>query len=148
MNDFIKKLIDRNFTGNIYVKSSSVQGNKCSTDICNGITHFNEKKNVDIIIITRGGGSITDLWEFNNENIIKAIHNSKLPIGCGIGHEKDYTICDDVCDITASTPTSIAYSITSDKHLITNLHNNKDDILQIIDNKLELSERFSSKINL
>ena len=73
-----------------------------------GIKYFNSTKNVDLIIIARGGGSIEELWAFNEEKLAYAIYNSKIPIITGIGHETDFTIADFVADYRAPTPSAAA----------------------------------------
>ena len=77
-------------------------------DIARGIKYFNSSKNVDLIIIARGGGSIEELWAFNEENLAYEIYNSKIPIITGIGHETDFTIADFVSDYRAPTPSAAA----------------------------------------
>lgn len=152
MSDFLKALKNRAFFGNIYIKPCIVQGSKCSKEITKAIYEFNKEKKVDIIIITRGGGSILDLWEFNDEKIIQAIYESKLPIGCGIGHEKDNTLCDHVCDISASTPTSIANTITLNKinyndNLLIYKNNIQKMIYQIFEKQVNRLNNFINKFN-
>ena len=93
---------------NIKVFNSLVQGNEAYKDIVQGIRYFNIENNVDVIIIARGGGSIEDLWAFNNEILAEEIYKSKIPIVSGVGHETDVTICDFVSDLRASTPTAAA----------------------------------------
>src|SRR5699024_444954 len=87
---------------NIKVFNSLVQGNEAYKDIVQGIRYFNIENNVDVIIIARGGGSIEDLWAFNNEILAEEIYKSKIPIVSGVGHETDVTICDFVSDLRAS----------------------------------------------
>ncbi len=93
---------------NIKVFNSLVQGSEAYKDIIQGIRYFNIEKNVDVIIIARGGGSLEDLWAFNNEILAEEIFKSQIPIVSGVGHETDFTICDFVSDLRASTPTAAA----------------------------------------
>lgn len=93
---------------NIKIFDSLVQGQEAYKDIIQGIRYFNIENNVDVIIIARGGGSIEDLWAFNNEVLAEEIYKSKIPIVSGVGHETDFTICDFVSDLRASTPTAAA----------------------------------------
>ena len=93
---------------NIKIFDSLVQGIDAYKDIIQGIRYFNIENNVDVIIIARGGGSIEDLWTFNNEILAEEIYKSKIPIVSGVGHETDFTICDFVSDLRASTPTASA----------------------------------------
>src|SRR5471030_150510 len=83
---------------------ASVQGINAYKEIITGINYFNKKKSVDIIIVGRGGGSIEELWNFNEEELAKAIFNSKIPIISAVGHEIDFTISDFVADVRAATP--------------------------------------------
>ena len=76
-----------------------MQGIDAYKDIIQGIRYFNIENNVDVIIIARGGGSIEDLWTFNNEILAEEIYKSKIPIVSGVGHETDFTICDFVSDL-------------------------------------------------
>lgn len=87
---------------------SLVQGEDAPLDLIGGIDYFNIMNNVDVIIIGRGGGSIEDLWAFNNEMLAYAVFNSKIPVISGVGHEVDFTICDFVADMRAPTPSAAA----------------------------------------
>ncbi len=87
---------------------SLVQGEDASSNLIYGIEFFNITESVDVIIIGRGGGSIEDLWAFNDEYLAKAIYNSKIPVVSGVGHEIDFTICDFVADVRAATPSAAA----------------------------------------
>lgn len=86
----------------------TVQGIKSAKDICEGIKFFNEMQNVDTIIVGRGGGSIEELWSFNEEIVAREVFNSKIPIISAVGHETDFTICDFVADMRAPTPSAAA----------------------------------------
>ncbi len=90
-----------------------VQGETASKTICQAIKDMN-KTDADVIIIARGGGSVEDLWPFNNEELAYAIYNSKIPIISGVGHETDFTICDFVADLRAPTPSAAAELATPD----------------------------------
>ena len=93
---------------NIKLYSVSVQGKTSASEICNGIKFFNDVNNVDTIILARGGGSIEELWSFNEEIVAREIFNSKIPIISAIGHETDFTIADFVSDMRAPTPSAAA----------------------------------------
>lgn len=97
-----------------------VQGPEAPYELTKAVEYFNIENNVDIIIIGRGGGSIEDLWAFNDENLARAIYNSKIPVISGVGHEIDFTICDFVADIRAATPSAAAEIATCDINEITN----------------------------
>ncbi len=108
LQDILNVSKRKNNMVNIKVFNSLVQGREAYKDIIQGIRYFNIEKNVDVIIIARGGGSLEDLWAFNNEILAEEIFKSKIPIVSGVGHETDFTICDFVSDLRASTPTAAA----------------------------------------
>lgn len=87
---------------------SLVQGDGAHLQLIDAINKFNSQNAADVIIIGRGGGSIEDLWEFNNENLARAVYNSHIPIISAVGHETDFTICDFVADLRAPTPSAAA----------------------------------------
>lgn len=92
----------------------NVQGDKSAEDICSGIEFFNRMENVDTIIVGRGGGSLEELWSFNEEIVAREIFKSKIPIISAVGHETDFTICDFVSDMRAPTPSAAAEIATPD----------------------------------
>ena len=85
-----------------------------------GIDYFNRQKNVDVLIIGRGGGSMEDLWPFNEEGLARAIYRSRIPIISAVGHETDYTISDFVADLRAPTPSAAAELVVKDKREMKN----------------------------
>lgn len=85
-----------------------VQGDGTGEIIAHAVSDFNYLKCAEVIIIARGGGSAEDLWEFNNENLARAIYNSEIPVISGVGHETDFTICDFAADLRAPTPSAAA----------------------------------------
>ena len=91
---------------NIVLYPAAVQGEGAAQTIVNGIKYFNKAKNVDTIIIGRGGGSLEDLWPFNEEITARAIYESEIPIISAVGHETDFTIADFVADLRAPTPSA------------------------------------------
>ena len=92
----------------IYVYPTLVQGEDAKNSIVKNIELANEQKLVDVLIVGRGGGSIEDLWAFNEKIVAQAIYNSKLPVISAVGHETDFTIADFVADKRAATPTAAA----------------------------------------
>ena len=103
-----------------------VQGEGASREIAEGIRRFNRMKNADVIIIGRGGGSLEDLWAFNEEEVARAIYHSGIPVISAVGHETDYTISDFVADLRAPTPSAAAELVVKDKReLKRNLHHLK-----------------------
>ncbi len=106
---------------NIVLYPSLVQGAEAPFELIRAIEYFNIANNVDVIIIGRGGGSIEDLWAFNDEGLARAIFNSKIPVISGVGHEIDFTICDFVADVRAATPSAAAEIATTDIRDILNI---------------------------
>jgi len=109
----------RRFSGvQIVLFPVTVQGPTSAGEIVNAIESFNLAKNIDVIIVARGGGSLEDLWSFNEEIVARAIFNSTIPIISAIGHETDYTIADMVADYRAPTPSAAAEIAVPDKREI------------------------------
>jgi exodeoxyribonuclease VII large subunit len=98
-----------------------VQGEGASGEIAEAVKYFNQWTDVDVIIVGRGGGSLEDLWAFNEEAVARAIYHSKIPILSAVGHETDYTISDFVADLRAPTPSAAAELVVRDKREIKNI---------------------------
>jgi len=98
----------------IYLFPTLVQGENAASNIVRMIEYANTFDDIDTIILGRGGGSIEDLWAFNEEVVARAIYNSRIPIISGVGHEIDFTISDFVADLRAPTPTGAALMATPD----------------------------------
>jgi exodeoxyribonuclease VII large subunit len=92
-----------------------VQGEGASGEIVEAIKYFNQWTDVDVIIVGRGGGSLEDLWAFNEEPVARAIYDSRIPIISAVGHETDYTVSDFVADLRAPTPSAAAELVVRDK---------------------------------
>ncbi|MGE5328790.1 MAG: exodeoxyribonuclease VII large subunit [Deltaproteobacteria bacterium] len=115
----IKDIINvasRRFPGiQIVLFPVSVQGTTAAGEVANAIEDFNRTDSVDVIIVARGGGSLEDLWAFNEEIVARAIFNSRIPIISAVGHETDYTIADMVADFRAPTPSAAAEIAVPDR---------------------------------
>ncbi len=93
---------------------ASVQGTSAASEIAAAIRWFDQQQNVDVLIIGRGGGSLEDLWPFNEEVVARAVHECSIPIVSAVGHETDFSISDFVADFRAATPTQAAVAIVPD----------------------------------
>jgi len=107
IQDMITTIRRRNPLCVIYFRETLVQGDEAKFDIVNAIQELNQVP-LDVIIVGRGGGSLEDLWAFNEEIVARAIFNSRIPIISAVGHETDFTIADFVADKRAPTPTAAA----------------------------------------
>lgn len=112
-------VLKRRYPVNVKFFPTTVQGESAAESIVHSIEALN-KTDVDVIIVGRGGGSIEDLWSFNEETVARAIFNSKIPIISAVGHETDYTIADFVADIRAPTPSAAAEIAVPDKQELFN----------------------------
>ena len=93
---------------------AAVQGAGAAAEIVAAIAAANAHAKVDVLVVARGGGSIEDLWAFNEEVVARAVFGSDIPVVSGVGHETDFTICDFVADVRAPTPTGAAALVTPD----------------------------------
>ena len=115
VKDIISVMQRRNPAINIIIYPTLVQGELAAQDICKAINLANKRNECDVIIVGRGGGSMEDLWPFNEEAVVRAIYNSTLPIISAVGHEIDTTLSDYVADLRAPTPSAAAELVSSDK---------------------------------
>lgn len=118
----------------LVIASCRVQGDGAAVDIASSIRLFNQIKDIDLIIVGRGGGSLEDLWAFNEEVVARAIFESTIPVISAVGHEIDFTISDFVADLRAPTPSAAIELATP----------NKEDLFAFID---EFSYYFTQKIS-
>ena len=108
IHDIMVKIKERMPILKVTLIDVRVQGEGAALEISNAIKKFNADNEVEVIIVARGGGSLEDLWAFNEEILVRAVFASKIPIISGVGHEVDYTLCDFVADVRAPTPTAAA----------------------------------------
>lgn len=109
-------ILNRRFPSlDVILNPVKVQGEGASSEIALAIKEFNKFGNIDVLIIGRGGGSLEDLWAFNEEIVARAIYHSKIPIISAVGHEIDFTIADFVADLRAPTPSAAAELVVKDK---------------------------------
>jgi exodeoxyribonuclease VII large subunit len=112
IRDIIKVATRRCPLSDIILYPAAVQGKESAYELTRAVEHFNLIDNVDVIIIGRGGGSLEDLWSFNDEALARAIFASNIPVVSAVGHEIDFTICDFVADVRAATPSHAAELVT------------------------------------
>ncbi|SFC96858.1 exodeoxyribonuclease VII large subunit [Clostridium uliginosum] len=134
IRDIINVTTRRNSLVDIVLYPAKVQGEGAYKEIIKGIEYFNKKKNVDLIIVGRGGGSIEELWNFNEEDVAMAIFNSKIPIISAVGHEVDFTISDFVADFRAATPSQAAEISVP---LLSDINDKIYDISRTLDMKIQ-----------
>lgn len=108
LSDVLTTLARRSPALPVILYPASVQGSGAAAEIADAIALANSRGEVDVLIVCRGGGSIEDLWAFNEEAVARAVLDSRIPVISGIGHETDFTICDFVADVRAPTPTGAA----------------------------------------
>lgn len=133
----ILTVLGRRYPVNILFIPTVVQGDSAAQSIVNSICALN-KTDVDLIILGRGGGSIEDLWAFNEEVVVRAIFNSRIPIISAVGHETDYTIADFVADVRAPTPSAAAEIAVPDRLELAN------HIKRLGDRLIENQNRYAS----
>jgi len=115
LRDILTTLRRRWPAAGVVIYPTAVQGDGAAADIARAIRTANDRAEVDVLIVGRGGGSIEDLWAFNEEAVARAVFESALPVVSGVGHETDFTICDFVADVRAPTPTAAAAAVTPDR---------------------------------
>ncbi len=132
----IANIISRRFPlVELFLYPVNVQGPGAAEEIANAIEQFNKYKNIDVMIICRGGGSLEDLWAFNEEIVARAIFNSEIPIISAVGHETDFTISDFVADLRAPTPSAAAELVVPNTPEI--IENIKNFIYTIKENAID-----------
>lgn len=135
----IFNVLSRRFpSAEVVLRPTQVQGDGAAQDIAKAIYVFNEYNAADVLIVGRGGGSIEDLWAFNEEVVARAVFASEIPVISAVGHETDYTICDFVADLRAPTPSAAAELAVPDRlELKSELISYKQHILNLTKNKLD-----------
>lgn len=136
IQDIINIVNRRNPAVNIFLYPAKVQGMGAESTLCEGVQYFSERKNVDVVIVARGGGSFEDLMPFNSEILARAIYASAIPVVSAVGHETDYTICDFVSSLRAPTPSAAAELLTKDSGEV------KNRLLQTFDRIVSLYNHF------
>ena len=138
LRDVISTLKRRNKSLEVFIYPTPVQGKMAPQRIIEAIQLANQRDEVDVLIICRGGGSIEDLWSFNDELVAREIFSSRLPVISAVGHQTDITISDFVADLRAPTPTAAAEIVSkSYEELLGNLDYFKSNLLNLIQDKIE-----------
>lgn len=142
VRDIINVIQRRNKSLDIILYPAKVQGENAADSIIEGIRYFNNEKSVDVIILGRGGGSIEELWAFNNRELAYEIFNSRIPTVSAVGHEVDFTISDFVSDMRAPTPSAAGELVSpSLQEMINDLLNKKEFLNRAIDRRFLNSKR-------
>lgn len=138
IKDFLTTL-KRRFPGvRVLLYPSAVQGREASAQIINALKKLDKLGFIDVIVITRGGGSLEELWPFNDESLARAIFALKTPVVSAVGHETDFTIADFVADRRASTPTAAAEMIVPEiNELLQQLEMQKQRLKSLLKNRLK-----------
>ena len=136
----ILRILRRRFRNmNVLIYPVKVQGEGAAGEVVEGVKYFNREPNVDVVIVARGGGSLEDLWAFNEEVVARAIAASGIPVISAVGHETDFTIADFVADLRAPTPSAAAELVVHRKQdYLTELEDRARRMTQIV--RLQLSE--------
>ncbi len=147
IKDIINVSTRRNPNVNIKLYPVPVQGKGAEDKIAEAIRIMNENKVADVLILARGGGSIEDLWPFNEEIVARAIYESQIPIISAVGHETDFTIADFVADLRAPTPSAAAELAQADIYEVTKkLNTYQDRLRQALKRKVEVMRLRYEKI--
>jgi len=112
IRDMLRVLARRNASLHVLIYPAKVQGEGAGREIAEGVRYLNSRPDIDVIIAGRGGGSIEDLWAFNEEIVARAIFESRIPVISAVGHEVDFTISDFVADLRAPTPSAAAEMVS------------------------------------
>ena len=116
--DFLKVALQRFPSQPIEIFPVRVQGKEAAPEICAALAALNDLKRSDVIVLCRGGGSIEDLWPFNEESVARAIYGSIIPVVSAVGHEIDFTIADFVADVRAPTPSAAAEAVVPNRRIL------------------------------
>lgn len=138
VQDMIHILGRRFPVAKLYLYPALVQGSNAPESLRNGLAFFNDCHPVDLILIGRGGGAPEDLWAFNDEQLVRAVVASRIPVISAVGHESDYTLCDFAADLRASTPSAAAERAVPEKAELLSLLSSRERLLSsLITNRIE-----------
>jgi exodeoxyribonuclease VII large subunit len=147
IQDILQTFKIDNLIGNVYIKNAIVQGKQCPNSVINGIKYFNNFNNLDLLLITRGGGSNEDLIGFSDFNLLQEIHNCKLITISAVGHQIDNQLSDLVCDYFFATPSIAAkFIVEKQKEYLKNIQEFKTELDKMIE-KFNESKIIFNNIN-
>jgi exodeoxyribonuclease VII large subunit len=118
LHDMLNVLRRRHESVGVLIFPAQVQGDSAAAEVATGVKYFNKAKNVDVIVLARGGGSLEDLAAFNDEGLARVIAASGIPVISAVGHETDFSIADFVADLRAPTPSAAAELVIESKRLL------------------------------
>ena len=124
LRDMVRVATSRHPGVRLLVANARVQGEGAAEEVAAAIRRLNERRDVDLMIVGRGGGSIEDLWAFNEEAVVRAVAASRIPVVSAVGHESDFTLCDLAADVRAATPSNACEIAVPDAEA---LHQQLDD---------------------
>ncbi len=135
LQDILNILRRRHHSANVLIYPAQVQGESAAAEVTQGVRHFNQAANVDVILVARGGGSFEDLACFNDEALARAVAASTIPVISAVGHETDFTIIDFVADLRAPTPSAAA-------ELVIRSHQEIEEEVEGLRHRLEKAVRY------
>lgn len=112
LQDFLNVMKRRSLWLDILIVPAAVQGDAAPKSLWNALKKAQAIKDIDVIVLTRGGGSLEDLWAFNDENLVRAIYDCPIPVISAVGHQVDFSLCDYVADLRSETPTAAAETLS------------------------------------
>lgn len=147
LQDMLNTLQNRFPLAEVLLAATMVQGEEAPLKIVQALHTLNAMQNVDVILVARGGGSLEDLWAFNDERVVRAIVASRVPVVTGIGHETDFTLADFAADLRAPTPTGAAVLATPDRaDLLRQLFSLNASLVNALEDQLDEKERILHQI--
>ena len=131
----------------LLIYPAAVQGVNVASTVIEGLKTFNTLKNVDVIIIARGGGSFEDLFGFNDEALARQVYASQIPVVSAVGHETDFTICDFVSDLRAPTPSAAAELVYPEySEIVNRIITDKKRTIIAIKNYIDRKRQYVEKL--
>ena len=149
IQDILRILKRRNQQIHILIYPARVQGEGAAEELLQGVKYLNSRSDIDVIVLTRGGGSLEDLAAFNDEQLARAVAQSRIPVISAVGHEIDFTICDFVADLRAPTPSAAAEIVSETQEELCRkidaiIKRGKQSLLLLIERKRSTLERLAA----